>query len=65
MGLRPPGVGRFDGGAGGVGLPRTAVPLVPFARGAAGGGGGVGRTTATGGGGGGASSFTYAEGHHP
>lgn len=57
IGLRPPGVGRFDGGAGGVGLPPRAAPLVPLARGAAGGGGGVGRATATGGGGG-ASSFT-------
>jgi len=64
MGLRPPGVGRLDGGAGGTALPRPAVPFVPFARGADGGGGGVGRTTATGGGGG-ASSFTYAEGHQP
>lgn len=56
-GLRAPGVGLFAGGAGGVGLARTADPFVPFGRGAVGGGGGIARTTGATGGGGGASSL--------
>lgn len=55
-----PAAGRFAGGAGGVGLPRT--PLEPFVFAAGGGGGGVGRIV---GGGGGASSSRYAEGAQP
>jgi hypothetical protein len=56
-----PAAGRFTGGAGGVGLPRT--PLVPFVFAAGGGGGGIGRTV--GGGGGGAASSRYADGAQP
>jgi hypothetical protein len=56
-GLRP-AAGRFAGGAGGVGFPRTAAPFVPLARMVVGGGGGgVGLTTGAGGGGGGDSSL--------
>lgn len=50
-----PATGRLAGGAGGVGLERTAAPFAPFIFGAPGGGGGVGRE-AIGGGGGGATS---------
>jgi hypothetical protein len=64
-GLRP-AAGLFAGGAGGVGLPRTAAPFAPFGLEApGGGGGGVGRMTGAAGGGGGASSFRYAEGAQP
>jgi hypothetical protein len=64
-GLRPAAVGRFAGGAGGLGLPPTAAPLVPLALATGGGGGGVGRTTGAAGGGGGASSLRYADGAQP
>jgi hypothetical protein len=58
-----PAAGRFAGGAGGVGLPRT--PLAPFVFAAGGGGGGVGRIVGGAGAGGGATSSRYAEGAQP